>query len=79
MKAIFIGAVLVSALTMMPVAADAKGCIKGAIAGGVAGHFTHHALTGAVAGCIAGHYAAKLHQRAGQQGEVPEPGPAPAR
>jgi hypothetical protein len=84
MKAIFMGAVLASALTLAPGAADAKGCIKGAVAGGVAGHFAHHTLMGAVTGCIAGHYGTKLlrERRARQQQQEPgqvSPGEAPVR
>ncbi|WP_293882034.1 hypothetical protein [Sphingomonas sp.] len=50
-------ALLASAVTLVPTAVLAKGCIRGALAGGVAGHYVHHhAIAGAMAGCAAGHY-----------------------
>jgi uncharacterized protein YcfJ len=45
-------------IALVPVAAEAKGCIKGAIVGGVAGHLAGHGKVGAVAGCIIGHHEA---------------------
>jgi uncharacterized protein YcfJ len=45
-------------LACVPVAAEAKGCIKGAVAGGVAGHFAGHGKVGTVAGCVIGRHEA---------------------
>jgi hypothetical protein len=64
MKAIFAGALLVPALTLTAIPADAKGCIKGAIVGGIAGHYAHHhGLIGAATGCLVGRHMAKRHQQ----------------
>jgi hypothetical protein len=53
MRAIFASALLVPALALTSIPADAKGCIKGAIVGGVAGHYAHHhGLIGAATGCL---------------------------
>jgi hypothetical protein len=77
MKAIFMAAVLASALTLAPGAADARGCIKGAVAGGVAGHFAHHTFMGAIGGCVAGHYASKaLRERQERQQQLAPAAPA---
>jgi hypothetical protein len=69
-----IGAAAIAfAVLSMPVAADAKGCIKGAIVGGVVGHYTHrHGVLGFVAGCIIGRHAAKMaRDRELQQHQAP--------
>ena len=64
MRAIFAGALLVPALALTSISADAKGCIKGAIVGGVAGHYAHHhGLIGAATGCLVGRHMAKTHQQ----------------
>ena len=64
MKAIFASALLVAALALTSIPADAKGCIKGAIVGGIAGHYAHHhGLIGAATGCLVGHHMAKKHQQ----------------
>jgi uncharacterized protein YcfJ len=69
-----IGTVAIAfAVVSMPVAADAKGCIKGAIVGGVVGHYTHrHGVLGFVAGCFIGRHAAKMaRDRELQQHQAP--------
>jgi phage tail tape-measure protein len=64
MKAIFATALLVPALALTSIPADAKGCIKGAIVGGIAGHYAnHHGLIGAATGCLVGRHLAKKHQQ----------------
>jgi uncharacterized protein YcfJ len=64
MKAIFATALLVPALALTSMPADAKGCIKGAIVGGIAGHYAnHHGLIGAATGCFVGRHLAKKHQQ----------------
>jgi hypothetical protein len=64
MRAIFTGALLVPALALTAIPADAKGCIKGAIVGGIAGHYAHHhGLIGAATGCFVGRHMAKKHQQ----------------
>jgi hypothetical protein len=64
MKAIFATALLVPALALTSIPADAKGCIKGAIVGGIAGHYAnHHGLIGAATGCLVGRHMAKKHQQ----------------
>ena len=65
MKAILGCIVLVLAVAVTTIPADAKGCIKGAIIGGVAGHVAgHHGLLGAAAGCAIGHHEAKKREKA---------------
>jgi len=64
MKAIFLSALLVPALALTCIPANAKGCIKGAIVGGIAGHYAHHhGLIGAATGCLVGRHLAKKHQQ----------------
>ena len=53
MKPLILGAAILG-IVFVPVAAEAKGCIKGAIVGGIAGHMAGHGKVGAVAGCIIG-------------------------
>lgn len=60
---------LVGALALAPVPAEAKGCIKGALVGGVAGHMVHHGIVGALGGCVVGHHIAN---------EKPKPAPTGA-
>ena len=55
MRGIIIAAFFIGAMSMGPMNAEAKGCIKGALVGGIAGHFVHHGLMGAAAGCAVGH------------------------
>jgi phage tail tape-measure protein len=70
MKAISLSTLLVPALVLTSVPADAKGCIKGAIVGGIAGHYAHHhGLIGAATGCLVGHHLAKKRQQELQQQE----------
>jgi phage tail tape-measure protein len=70
MKAIFLSVLLVPALALTSVSANAKGCIKGAIVGGIAGHYAHHhGLIGAATGCLVGRHLAKKHQQELQQQE----------
>jgi hypothetical protein len=70
MKAILLSALLVPALALTSIPADAKGCIKGAIVGGIAGHYAHHhGLIGAATGCIVGRHLAKKHQQELRQQE----------
>ncbi|HEY1747572.1 MAG TPA: hypothetical protein VGG11_12525 [Xanthobacteraceae bacterium] len=64
MKTIFATALLVPALALTSIPADAKGCIKGAIVGGIAGHYAnHHGLIGAATGCLVGRHMAKKHEQ----------------
>ena len=68
MKAIFATALLVPALALTSIPADAKGCIKGAIVGGVAGLMAgHHGLLGAAAGCAIGHHEANKKDKEAQK------------
>ncbi len=58
------GALLIAALTISAVPAQAAGCISGAAVGGVAGHIAgHHGVLGAAAGCAVGHHEAVKNQR----------------
>jgi hypothetical protein len=57
MKPLVISAALLG-MVAMPVAAEAKGCIRGAIVGGIAGHVAGHGKLGAIAGCVIGHHEA---------------------
>jgi len=69
MKAIATSVVLV-ALALTPISADAKGCIKGAIVGGIAGHYAgRHGLIGAATGCLVGRHMAKKHEQEQHQQE----------
>jgi uncharacterized protein YcfJ len=70
-----IGAAAIAfAIISMPVAADAKGCIKGAIVGGVVGHYTHrHGVLGFVAGCFIGRHAAKIARENREMHQHPAP------
>ena len=66
MKRNLIATVLALALTagLMPLAANAAGCLKGAAVGGVADHVAgHHGVLGAGAGCVIGHHEANKHAR----------------
>ncbi len=53
-------------LAAVPMASEAKGCLKGAVVGGVAGHFMkNHGVIGAAAGCAVGtHQANKKEAQA---------------
>jgi len=53
-------------LAAVPMASEAKGCLKGAVVGGVAGHFVkNHGVIGAAAGCAIGtHQANKKEAQA---------------
>ena len=51
-------------LAAVPVASEAKGCLKGAVVGGVAGHFVkNHGVIGAAAGCAIGTHQANKKER----------------
>jgi len=53
---------------MLPLHADAAGCMKGAVAGGVVGHVAgKHGVAGAAAGCAIGHHEAAKKQKAASQ------------
>lgn len=54
MRGLIVSALCAGALLTVPVAAEARGCIKGAIVGGIAGHAVGHGILGAVGGCAAG-------------------------
>ncbi len=73
--------VMVLGAAMIPVGANAHGCVKGAAVGAVAGHVAgHHAVAGAVVGCAVGHHQAKVKERQAAQlkaGAV-KPGAAPS-
>ncbi|HZU91277.1 MAG TPA: hypothetical protein VE993_18640, partial [Stellaceae bacterium] len=57
-------AVVIFALALLPISANAKGCLKGAVVGGVAGHMAgHHGALGAGAGCAIGHHHASKKAR----------------
>jgi hypothetical protein len=57
-------AVVVFATALLPISAQAAGCLKGAAAGGVVGHVAgHHGLAGAGAGCAIGHHHASKKAR----------------
>jgi hypothetical protein len=60
-------AAAIFAIALLPVSANAAGCLKGAAVGGVAGHMAgHHGLLGAGAGCAIGHHHASKHARSMQ-------------
>jgi hypothetical protein len=57
-------AALIFAMALLPISANAAGCLKGAAVGGVAGHAAgHHGLLGAGAGCAIGHHHASKRVR----------------
>jgi hypothetical protein len=64
-------AMVVFATAVLPISAQAAGCLKGAAAGGVVGHVAgHHGLAGAGIGCAVGHHdATKKASRTGTAGE----------
>ena len=67
MKSIVAATAILLSATLIPVAANAAGCIKGAIVGGVAGHMLGHGKAGAAAGCVIGHHqASKANNNQGQ-------------
>ena len=54
-------------LAAVPMASEAKGCLKGAVVGGVAGHFVkNHGVLGAAAGCAIGTHQANKRDREAQ-------------
>lgn len=64
MKSLSMQAAVIFAMALLPVSANAAGCLKGAAVGGVAGHMAgHHGLLGAGAGCAIGHHHASKHAR----------------
>ena len=75
MKSVIIAMALVSSLTFVSQAAEAKGCLKGAAIGGVGGHVAGgHGLLGAGAGCLVGRHMANKkakQQAAGNAGAAP--------
>jgi hypothetical protein len=64
-------AAVVFATAVLPISAQAAGCLKGAAAGGMVGHVAgHHGLAGAGAGCAIGHHhATKKARRMGTTGQ----------
>ena len=82
MRKLILTLAIVAPLSLMPIAANAKGCLKGAAVGAVAGHYAgHHAIKGALAGCIAGHYVAKAaaaHKASVAQKALAAPATTPA-
>jgi hypothetical protein len=57
-------AAMVFATALLPISAQAAGCLKGAAAGGVVGHVAgHHGLAGAGIGCAVGHHHASKKAR----------------
>ena len=74
MKTTIFALALISSLSLVSPAAQAKGCLKGAAIGGVGGHVAGgHGLLGAGAGCIVGRHMAnkKAKQEAAGNAEVP--------
>ena len=64
MKSFSMQAAAIFAMALLPVSANAAGCLKGAAVGGMAGHVAgHHGLLGAGAGCALGHHSASKHAR----------------
>ncbi len=58
-------AAAIFAMALLPVSANAAGCLKGAAVGGLAGHVAgHHGVLGAGAGCAIGHHHASKRARA---------------
>ena len=67
MKKLILALPVALALAAVPMASEAKGCLKGAEAGGVAGHFVkNHGLVGAAAGCAIGTHVANKREREAQ-------------
>jgi len=64
MKKFLLAVPVALALAAVPVASEAKGCLKGAAVGGVAGHFAKgHGVLGAAAGCAVGSHMANKRDR----------------
>jgi hypothetical protein len=67
MKKFFLAVPVAIALAVIPMASQAKGCLKGAVVGGVAGHFVkNHGVIGAAAGCAIGTHEANKKEREAQ-------------
>ena len=67
MKKFILAIPVALALAAVPVASEAKGCLKGAVVGGVAGHFVkNHGVLGAAAGCAVGTHQANKKEREAQ-------------
>jgi hypothetical protein len=68
------------AVAVLPVSANARGCIKGAAVGAVVGHVAgHHGLAGAAVGCVVGHHRAKEKEKQASQTQPTSAAPvAPA-
>ena len=62
-RAVSAAILMLPALLLTGVAAEAKGCIKGALVGGVAGHVAGHGVLGAAAGCAVGRHEANKKAR----------------
>lgn len=64
MKKFLLAVPVALALAAVPLASEAKGCLKGAVVGGVAGHFVkNHGVIGAAAGCAIGTHEANKKER----------------
>ena len=75
MKTSILALALVSSLSLVSQAVEAKGCLKGAAVGGVGGHLAGgHGVLGAGAGCLVGRHMAnkKAKQEAAGNGEAPK-------
>ena len=77
MKTVILAIALVSSLTLVSQAAEAKGCLKGAVVGGVGGHVAGgHGVLGAGAGCLVGRHMAN---KKAKQEAANNAGAAPAK
>ena len=71
MKKYFLAVPVALVLAAVPVASEAKGCLKGAVVGGVAGHFVkNHGVIGAAAGCAIGTHQANKREAAAANPQV---------
>ena len=72
MKKFLLAVPLALTLAAVPLASEAKGCLKGAVVGGVAGHLVkNHGVIGAAAGCAIGtHQANKKDREAAANAQV---------
>jgi hypothetical protein len=64
MKKFLLAVPVALTLATVPMASEAKGCLKGAVVGGVAGHLAkNHGVLGAAAGCAIGTHQANKKER----------------
>ena len=72
MKKFLLAVPVTLTLAVVPIASEAKGCLKGAVVGGVAGHLAkNHGVIGAAAGCAIGtHQANKKDREAAANAQV---------